>query len=772
MVRGLDLLEQASRFQFSWISIILAALLLVPITRINPALGSRKIQSNVTRPAKRSIIVADAVRMTRVGDLDLFWGSPLPDQLAHFSPDGKKVVVIVRKGNLESNTREYSLLLWRTDDVLRSPSPKVVLKMSSSSNRQAIEDIMWLADNERIAFLGEQPEESHQVYIYNLRTRVLKRITNHRTNVLSYTMTPEGDKVAYVAEEPIRSIWDKRSLRSGILVSTQLLSSLVVGQEGGAVNGSNQPFFQSSNRTSHRIRTSNKISPSAEGLSISPDGRYLLLPTLVAERPEIWSEYSDPEMQRMTALRLFPGQYSELKQLQMIDLLTGESRLLLRSPLSPTLPATVAWRPDGHSVVVTGTYLPLDNTDTQERQARRLSTFAVEVDVASGRFTKITNEALSFPHWATQANILSFEDPMLARAHDYRARVFFRRNGDKWERTREIATGQIHPQLLEEEDMNTPPKIFAVDPVKHVKGLLLDPNPQFNELDFAKVEEIHWRGLDGQDSIGGLYLPVSYDPGKRYPLVIQTHGWLSKAFWIDGPFTTAFAAQPLAGKGIMVLQVNEIYEDTGTSREVNRAVASYEGAVKYLDEKGLIDPNRVGIIGFSRTCMFVKYALSHSNYHFVAASVTDGVDAGYFQYLMYANSYPVYAQDFEGLNQGLPFGNGLEFWKQRSPGFSIDKVRTPLRINALNAESILFEWEWFAGLTRLAKPVEMMVMRDGAHILGKPWERMISQQGNVDWFCFWLKGEEDPDPTKAEQYARWRELRKLQEQNQSKAPTN
>jgi hypothetical protein len=28
----------------------------------------------------------------------------------------------------------------------------------------------------------------------------------------------------------------------------------------------------------------------------------------------------------------------------------------------------------------------------------------------------------------------------------------------------------------------------------------------------------------------------------------------------------------------------------------------------------------------------------------------------------------------------------------------------------------------------------------------------------VDWFRFWLKNEEDPDPAKAEQYKRWREL--------------
>jgi hypothetical protein len=46
---------------------------------------------------------------------------------------------------------------------------------------------------------------------------------------------------------------------------------------------------------------------------------------------------------------------------------------------------------------------------------------------------------------------------------------------------------------------------------------------------------------------------------------------------------------------------------------------------------------------------------------------------------------------------------------------------------------------------------------------------MISQGGTVDWFRFWLKGEEDPDPAKTEQYKRWRELRKLQQENSTKS---
>jgi hypothetical protein len=46
---------------------------------------------------------------------------------------------------------------------------------------------------------------------------------------------------------------------------------------------------------------------------------------------------------------------------------------------------------------------------------------------------------------------------------------------------------------------------------------------------------------------------------------------------------------------------------------------------------------------------------------------------------------------------------------------------------------------------------------------------MASQGGSVDWFRFWLKGEEDPDPAKKEQYERWRGLKKMQDENEAEA---
>jgi len=193
-----------------------------------------------------------------------------------------------------------------------------------------------------------------------------------------------------------------------------------------------------------------------------------------------------------------------------------------------------------------------------------------------------------------------------------------------------------------------------------------------------------------------------------------------------------------------------------------------EAAIDHLDSLGLIDRSRVGLIGFSRTCYHVLYLVSHSHprYPIAAAAATDGVDQSYLQYFLFRNAWlraGFTADEAVAINGGPPWGKGLDTWRERAPGFNLDRVMTPLRLEAITPAMTLEEWEPFAGLLLQHKPVELFVIPEGSHVLTRPWERLASQGGNVDWFRFWLKGEEDPDPAKAEQYARWRELRKLQE---------
>jgi dipeptidyl aminopeptidase/acylaminoacyl peptidase len=471
-------------------------------------------------------------------------------------------------------------------------------------------------------------------------------------------------------------------------------------------------------------------------------------------------------MQPYLAKKYAPENWSPILRCMIVDTDTGMSRVLLDAPFSWKHDADILWSPDSQAVVLADTYLPLEGATDWERKERSSTAYSIEVQIPALSFNKITHGEIRPLRWNDRGNELLFQRDSATEEPDLEIQtVFSKHAGEGWKAARnDMATNG--PEIVLHQDLNSPPRLYAIETKTKIKSLLYDLNPRFERLKFGRVAEITWPLPGGRSTTGGLYYPADYVPGKRYPLVIQTHGWNPHYFLVDGPWTTAFAAQPLSGKGIMVLQAPMTYlpEDNVTAREGSDEVANFEGALKYLDGRGLIDPTRVGIIGFSRTCFHVKYMLTHSDFHFEAVSVTDGLDGGYFQYMIEGNL--VLDGNFNG---GPPFGDGLSLWMERSPGFNVDKVRAPILITALNPGSLLFEWEWFALLSMSKKPVEMIYIQDGTHILQRPWDRMISQGGTVDWFSFWLKSEEDPDPAKAEQYARWRELRKLQEENEKRA---
>jgi len=139
--------------------------------------------------------------------------------------------------------------------------------------------------------------------------------------------------------------------------------------------------------------------------------------------------------------------------------------------------------------------------------------------------------------------------------------------------------------------------------------------------------------------------------------------------------------------------------------------------------------------------------------------LTDGIDCGYFGYM----ASPEMPSDGDNLNGGLsPLSEkGLRVWLEKSPGFRLSKVETPVRLVAISDGALLELWEWFAGLRLQGKAVELVEIPHGTHILAKPRDRQIAMQGMVDWFRFWLKGEEDLNPMKREQYVRWRRMRTI-----------
>jgi hypothetical protein len=197
-----------------------------------------------------------------------------------------------------------------------------------------------------------------------------------------------------------------------------------------------------------------------------------------------------------------------------------------------------------------------------------------------------------------------------------------------------------------------------------------------------------------------------------------------------------------------------------TPREGRIFTAGFEGAAEQLAVRGLVDRQRVGISGFSRTGWHVEYALTHSEFPFAAAIAADNIDSNYMQALVLPWVWP----SFVASNGGEPFAAGIKAWLEESPAFGVERIRAPLRlqVNSGALPVAMTHWEMFARLKYLNKPVELYVIpniEQGTHNLQNPRQLLASAGGAVDWFDFWLNDHEDPAPAKAEQYERWRKLK-------------
>lgn len=738
---------------------------------VESPLASQKTNGSESSTAEQSprvkyVTVADCIDMAKFEESD-----DSEDSVAKFSPDGSEFVVVLRRGDLRSNTNHYSLLLWHVTHGAVSPRWQTLLTMSSSSTRAAIEMVKWLNDSETVTFLGERPHETHALYQFNTRTRVLKRIAHLESNILSYGISLNGKRIGFVAERRPRNLTDHESDRQGIIVSHQLLTDLIalkeksepgwgrprtellVGQNGGHF----RPITVPDTLYYH--------SPYA-GPFLSPDGNWLVVRDMVSALPAHWRDYSnvgDPELRLLLQPSLFPGDLSVLSRYVLIDLQTGNSRILLDTPLTPQFSSEVAWSPDSRSIALGHVYFPLPSGFVSDRTERVKKRIAVEVSVSDLSLTIISEEDnLQLLGWDTECHCVRFSRPDSAI-------VDFRKSRGQWQPESQLQKHDVNPTILVREGMNVPPQLVAVSRNTLTSTLLMDPNPQFRNMRFAPVKEIQWQGRDGHEIKGGLYYPVDYIPGRRYPLVIQTHDWNTNRFWIDGPWTTAYAAQPLAAKSMFVLQASEDYSNLDSITEIRREVSALEGAIDYLQSAGLIDPEKVGLIGFSRTGLFVSYALIHSKCRFAAASVADSLDNGYLQYLSTVNLGGFFTEPSEEINGGLPFSGSLATWVNYSAsGFRASDIHTPIRIEDNSPGTLLSNWELFGALTRLHRPVELVYLPEAGHVLEKPWDRMVSQQGNVDWFDFWLNGREDPAAPKSAQYTRWHKLRAIAREEQLK----
>jgi hypothetical protein len=695
----------------------------------------------------RDITVVDDIETAIVEEHEVI-GSPKGSPV-WFSPGGQHFIILVKKGNVRRDTNDESILLYRTADALLSPKPDVLATMSSSSNKEPIRGLKWISD-EAVAFLGDVPGKVPQVYTINIRTKRLDRLTNESKVISVFDVSQDAKQIIYAAALPLRTGQDEEQKRNGFVNVTD--QRLVLLARGDYIRQTFKSQLYSIKRGHAPLPLHQVWLPPGDSLWLSPDGNHALAFVALSgsDLKKEWTEYrfgtTDEYLRSFfdSSSRGFGG--TPFEEYMLIDINSGSYVPLLDTPFfEHGRGPVVFWKANGQSVQIEDVYLPLDGSDLKEREARRVTRYDVEVNIPSRLFRILSKEELH-PEETIQPSV----------------------------------------KITLEQDVNTPPKIKVVDLRTNIEKTLLDPNPQFTSLKFGRVEDIEWKVCGDYTVAGGLYLPPNFIAGKRYPLVIQTHGYRSDIFSMDGKvdWNSGYAARALAAKDIIVLQMYYLPDDKDDDRIPKDKrfgenpiqawkqfeARAYEGAIDYLDQRGIVDRDRVGIMGFSRTVSYTGYALTHSKYHFAAALAVDGIDASYFTYIAFA-SPGTFDADHELLNGGgPPWGKSLADWVQESPGFNLDKMHTPIRLEEHNrllgddpGGGLLSQWEWYMGLLRLNKPVDYIILPDASHMVAMPRERIISQQGAVDWFRFWLQGYERPNPEDTDQYQLWEHLRELRD---------
>lgn len=718
------------------------------------------------------------------------------------SPDQRHIATLTERGRIEQNATEATIWLFNASAVRRAINdphrppvePAVLVRMSASINGGGgvlghgvvITRITWEASSNSLLFLGCNGTENRRLFRVSLPDHKLTALSLPTQDVIDYASS--GNHIAYLAGPDVASEkawWSNDPSAPDIVVGSQrsLWEILFPNYQRNARymptefelwEAAETPAPVIDATTSKPMRLLGSYNLGALGLS--HDGSRLILVAHVDRVPKLWESYEVPKGLDNWPYRASPdgaavsliereNDYAWPLQYQVIDLRNGTRRALLESPAADFQRALVdklqvEWSPDDRAVVVTGTFVPLAPGAVGSTRPCG----AAVVRIADGRVDCLIDHANPKADAVTTVS-WNGADSLLVEAGRLREFEYDQRR-QTWKVTSRRPKTFPAITLTVQQDLNNPPVLIAQDRQSGKRGTVFDPNPQLKDIALGNVSVYTWKDARGLSATGGLAKPPDFMPGHRYSLVIQTHGFPRDQFFRVGYSSeTANAGRALAGRGMLVLQVQEPHSpDDGTWREATeRGTEVYLAAIDQLVAEGVVDPTKVGITGYSRAGGFVAKAITEAPDRFAAAAVVNtdlGSQFGYYTYIDYGfpNNSRRIADFFAG---SLPYGSGLHDWFERAPGFNTDKIRAPVLVSAGDPQHLLSLWNLYAPLLDQRKPVELQYIRNGQHNLTKPLEVMAHQEMLVDWFDYWLNGHEAPEASKADQYIRWRRLRDL-----------
>ena len=289
-------------------------------------------------------------------------------------------------------------------------------------------------------------------------------------------------------------------------------------------------------------------------------------------------------------------------------------------------------------------------------------------------------------------------------------------------------------------DGDRPSEIWTTATDRLAPRRLTTSNPQLDDIALTRSELVEYLDVDGNTLYGILYYPVGYEPGRRYPLVAEIYEQ-----YFDNGFNENMNL--ITAQGWFGFRPSVRFEEGFPGEAWLKAVPN---AINRIIERGLVDPERVGVYGQSYGGYATNLLITQTDRFAAAANVSGKVNIISFL----GDSPKITTRNYAAAEVGQD-RIGATLWEQphkyveHSAVMFADRIETPLLM--LSGEG---DWnvpatnqrEMYYALRRLGKEVVWVHYTAGGHGAGRAgtaadfldhWRRMF------DWFAEHFGEEEE-----------------------------
>jgi dienelactone hydrolase len=303
-------------------------------------------------------------------------------------------------------------------------------------------------------------------------------------------------------------------------------------------------------------------------------------------------------------------------------------------------------------------------------------------------------------------------------------------------------------------------------------------NPFMADYAWGRAELVDYRSERGERLQGVLRYPANYRAGRKYPMVVYMYEKRSDSLH---DFSTPsdrqyYNVSAFTNRGYFFFEPDIVFRPREPGLSVSECVLP---AVQQVVKTGIVDANKVGIIGHSWGGFDTVFLATHTSAFAAAvagAPITDLVS----NYGNHHWSSGIAETDHIETGQQrmeVPLWEDLPAYIRNSAVFTVNTMKTPLLVEFGDNDGTV---HWHQGVElyniarRAGKQVVLLVYNNEDHGLRKRPNQVDYQRRIFEWFDHYLDGKPAPAwiTEGTSHLDREREIKKLKMQKAAKETTS